>query len=109
MLFNFEIDHCQIEEKLRDGIEHKYLREFYLRFNSRGIYSHQIAAKTFYQSIQDQLNSKANLKTLACNSILNSANQVYIKFVINTIPACLFYTLLKCSIYSMNDFAVKVF
>ncbi|RNA17388.1 hypothetical protein BpHYR1_000500, partial [Brachionus plicatilis] len=108
MLFNFEADHSQIEVNLRDGIEHKYLREFYLRFNSRGIYSHQICSKTQYQSVQDHLNSKATLKTLACNAILNTANQAFIQFAINTSPSCLYETFLKCSIYNMNDFAVKV-
>lgn len=108
MLFNFEADHSQIELRLRDGIEHRYLREYYLRFNSRGIYTQLISAKTKYQSIQDQLNSNASLQTLACNSILKTADQAYLKYAINTMPSCLYQILFKCSIFNMNDLAVKV-
>ncbi|CAF0789927.1 unnamed protein product [Brachionus calyciflorus] len=108
MLFNFERDHTEIYEKIDDSIEYKYLREFYLRLNSRGIYSNDISNKKSYKSIENELNSKITLTTLSCNTILSSNDENYLNYVINSMPTSLYKLFLKCSMYQMKDFAVHL-
>lgn len=108
MTFNFERDHSEIHSKLEDSVEYKYLREFYLRFNTRGIYPSNLANKSSYKSIEDELNANFSLRTLCCNTILNSNDENFIVNSISQAPANLYIVFLKCALYSMNDFAVHV-
>ncbi|RNA34550.1 hypothetical protein BpHYR1_051534 [Brachionus plicatilis] len=79
MKFNFDTDHSEIDSKPIDTIDFKYLREFYLRLSSRGIYPNQICDRKVYQSIEDYLNSNSTLTTLCCNTILNSNDENFIR------------------------------
>ncbi|CAF0837130.1 unnamed protein product [Brachionus calyciflorus] len=106
MSFNFERDHSEILSKISDSAEYKYLREFYLRLNSRGIYTKQINNRQTYQPIEDYLNSNSPLSCLSCNSILNTNDENFIKYTIDTVPKNLYKTLLKCSLLTMNDYAI---
>lgn len=108
MKFNFDTDHSEIDSKPVDTIDFKFLREFYLRFNSRGIYSNQIGDRKVYQSIEDHLNSKNTLTTLCCNTILNTNSEYFIQSSLKLVPKYLFKSLLKSALFTMNDFAVHV-
>lgn len=108
MTFDFERDHSDIHAKLTYEIEYKYLREFYLRFNTRGIYPSNLKNKTEYKSIEQTLNSNISLRTLCSNAILSSNDDTFITNSINSVPSDLYKTFLKCALYSLNDFAVDV-
>lgn len=108
MKFNFDTDHSEVDSKPTDTIDSRYLREFYLRLNSRGIYSNQICDRRLYQSIEDYLNSKNTLSILCCNTILNTNNENLIQSSLKLVPKHLYEPMLKCSLYTMNDLAIHV-
>lgn len=107
-MFNFERDHGEIDDEMDNKKDHGFVREYYMRFTTRGIYPSDLANKSCYRSIQDELNSKITLKQQVVNTILNTNNESFIKSAIDNAPIDTYHTFLKCAIYSLNDFAVQV-
>ena len=107
-MFDFDQDHEEIYSELDDPKDRGYIREFYMRFTTRGIYPNDLAGRTKFQSIQDELNSKLSLKELAVNTILSTNNQSLIKSSIKNAPIDIYHVFLKCALYTLNDFAVEV-
>jgi hypothetical protein len=105
-MFNFERDHADIHEELDDPKERGYIREFYMRFTTRGIYPKDL--KSEYRTIEDELNHKITLKEIVANTILNTNDEAVIKNAIDNAPIDTYHTFMKCAIYTMNDFAVQV-
>jgi enoyl-[acyl-carrier-protein] reductase (NADH) len=107
-MFNFERDHAEIDEELEEPNESGYVREFYMRFTTRGIYPVDLQGKSHFRTIEEDLNAKITLKEIVANTILNSNNENYIKYAIDNAPIDTYHTFLKCAIYTLNDFAVQV-
>lgn len=110
MMFNFERDHAEIHEELEESNvkDKRYIREFYMRFTSRGIYPTDLQSKNEFRSIEENLNANITLKELTINSILNTNNEELIKATIKNAPIDTYHVFLKCAIYTFNDFVVRV-
>lgn len=107
-MFDFERDHNEIDEELEEDKDRGYIREYYMRFTTRGIYPSDVAGKTHYRSVENELNAKMTLKQLAINNILNTNDESAIKYAIDNAPIDTYHSFLKCAIYTLNDFAVQV-
>lgn len=109
MKFNFGIDHAEMREELVENKERWYIREYYLRMVSRGIYPQDLHSKyDFKSSIENELNANITLKELAVNAILNTNVVSFIKQSIDNSPKDLYHVFLKCALYSLNEFVVQV-